>query len=721
MKKIIALLFLLCFLSISTASEIFRVSLRDLNLQLSDIIDNMADYCDIPSKSNLEFLDEVTDNLGFSHLRYQQYYDGIKVEHAIIQVHVKDGIVQSMSGKVMKTAPLSCMNRNMIEVQDSNIMYIKVGDEYRLAKKIEKDSFLLYTDIETGEELKRIPLSFSAVANGKAETMYSGWQEMTTYEHEGNYYLMDETRGIITLDATGVVRPHAVHPELLPDTIKTAIQEKPGMEIEIISDWIKKEGTLYIQSCKPYSNTLNTWNLQQEKLIFSSIVINQILDSEWCGSLDNPDIYIKVYKDSECVHISQVADDITNKTLPITFAINMNLLDSNYMLEIYDEDLDGDDLAATLSINDLKNSGEYKLKNKNISITVNMQAYANDNMAYDAHWGMQKTYDYFLNTFQRASYDNKNSIIYQLINPEKTSLLGMAEVINNAAAYNKYFYFMYYGRGDGETFLPLVSLDIIAHEFTHLVTANNRDANEKGLVYQGESGALNESFSDIFATCVEYNANETTSDWTIGEDICIDDPYTRDLSNPNVCYEYGKLTPCPDTYLGEYYVDPTDITNDQGGVHTNSGIQNFWFYLLCMGGEGTNDNGNSYKVEGIGLKKAEQIAYRNLIHYLPSDATFEDARFGSIEACKDLYPENPSYLESVINAWYAVGVGNEYITSANDIYDKESFIIKNGRVECNKDYKIYDLMGRDVTNLNGGLKGFYIIRIGESISKVYIK
>lgn len=721
MKKIITTSVMICLLITSMASEHFRLNLREQNIQLNEFVSNLQYYCQIPEKSSLLLLDKVTDDLGIEHLRYQQYYNKIKIEHAILQIHAKDNIVQSMSGWVMKSEPELNLNRTLSDKQDENTMYIKVGDKYRIARKLTKGSYYVYIDIETGDELNRIPLFNYANVQGKAETMYSGWQEMTTYEHEGNYYLMDETRGIITLDATGVVRPHAAHPELLPDTIKTAIQENPEMEIEIISDWVKKEGTLYIQSCKPYSNTLNTWNIQQEKLIFSSIVINQILDSEWCGSLDNPDIYIKVYKDSKCVHISQVADDITNKTLPITFAINMNLLDSNYMLEIYDEDLDGDDLAATLSINDFKKSGEYKLKNKNISITVNMQAYANDNMAYDAHWGVQKTYDYFLNTFQRASYDNKNSIIYQLINPEKTSLLGMAEVINNAAAYNKYFYFMYYGRGDGVVYRPLVSLDIIAHEFTHLVTANNRDANEKGLVYQGESGALNESFSDIFATCVENYANDETTDWTIAEDICINIPYTRDMSNPNVSYESGKLNPCPDTYFGEYYVDPTDTEKDQGGVHTNSGVQNFWFYLLCEGGQGFNDRGDAYKVKGIGIKNAEQIAYRNLMHYLPTDATFHDARFGSIEACMDLFPNNQSFVESVINAWYAVGVGEDSVTDVDDINEEGRINVIEGHVCCDEDFKIYDMMGRDVTSLNGTLNGVYIIKIGSSITKVYIK
>ena len=79
------------------------------------------------------------------------------------------------------------------------------------------------------------------------------------------------------------------------------------------------------------------------------------------------------------------------------------------------------------------------------------------------------------------------------------------------------------------------------------------------------------------------------------------------MENPNIAF-------CPDTYGGTYWINPGGP--DLGGVHTNSSVQNFWFYLLSVGGTGVNDNGDSYSVTGIGIDDAAKIAYRNLTVYL---------------------------------------------------------------------------------------------------------
>ena len=131
---------------------------------------------------------------------------------------------------------------------------------------------------------------------------------------------------------------------------------------------------------------------------------------------------------------------------------------------------------------------------------------------------------------------------------------------------------MYYGYGDGAYMNPVVSLDIMAHEFTHLVTSQNGNG---GLDYLNESGALNESFSDIMAMGVKKYTYGSTN-WTIGEDVMIAEPYLRSMKNPKSAGQpdtYGKGTWLPSTST------PND-DNDKGGVHTNSGVQNFWFYRL---------------------------------------------------------------------------------------------------------------------------------------------
>ena len=91
-------------------------------------------------------------------------------------------------------------------------------------------------------------------------------------------------------------------------------------------------------------------------------------------------------------------------------------------------------------------------------------------------------------------------------------------------------------------------------------------------------------------------------------------------------------------------------------MHTNSGVQNHWFYLLSEGGSGVNDNGYVYNVEGIGLDHAEQIAYRNLTVYLMPGSQYFDAREGSMNAAIDLFGNDSPELQSVVDAWNAVGV-----------------------------------------------------------------
>jgi len=196
------------------------------------------------------------------------------------------------------------------------------------------------------------------------------------------------------------------------------------------------------------------------------------------------------------------------------------------------------------------------------------------------------------------------------------------------------------------------TLDIVAHELTHGVTSTSA-----GLVYQSESGALNESFSDIFGAAVEryveLSAPGTyTLDWLMGEDRS--GGAIRSLSNPNLYND-------PDTYNGTHYRATVGCTpsssNDYCGVHTNSGVQNFWFYLLVSGGSGTNDNGQAYSVSGLGWTRASRIAYRNLTVYLTSSSTFNDARNGAIQAAADLYGNGSNEMTQVANAWHAVGVG----------------------------------------------------------------
>jgi len=268
---------------------------------------------------------------------------------------------------------------------------------------------------------------------------------------------------------------------------------------------------------------------------------------------------------------------------------------------------------------------------------------ANDAYATDAHWGAEMTYDYYLNQHGRNSIDGNG--------------FRLDSYVHHDDNYANAFWDgqrMTYGDGNGNN-SPFTPLDIAGHEITHGLTGMTAS-----LVYQDEAGALNESFSDIFGASIEYVARPAQSNWNMGEDL--GGTGLRNMADP-------KSKGDPDTYFGTNWAPLGGA--DNGGVHTNSGVQNFWFVLLTDGGTGTNDNGDAYTVNGLGLTKAAQIAFRNLTVYLTSNANYDDARFYAIQAAVDLFGACSPEVASVTNAWYAVGVGQEYSPNAVASFEAE--------------------------------------------------
>ncbi len=258
-----------------------------------------------------------------------------------------------------------------------------------------------------------------------------------------------------------------------------------------------------------------------------------------------------------------------------------------------------------------------------------------DNAAFDVHLGLQNTYDYFKNVLGRNSYDNNNS--------------KMKAYVHYSTNYVNAFWDgsrMTYGDGNGTTFDPLTSQDVTSHELGHGVcqfTAN--------LVYSNQSGALNEAFSDIWGACVEFAYFPNKKTWYVGDDFDLAaNKGFRNMANPN---EFGH----PDTYLGTYWYTGTA---DNGGVHKNSGVLNYCFYLLTTGGSGTNDIGSVFNVAGLGITDAAKIFYRAESVYMTSSTNYAGARTACIQAAKDLYGVGSAQEISTTNAFYAVGVGAAY-------------------------------------------------------------
>jgi len=257
--------------------------------------------------------------------------------------------------------------------------------------------------------------------------------------------------------------------------------------------------------------------------------------------------------------------------------------------------------------------------------------------AADAHFGAAQTWDYYLNTYGRRGIDGNGFPI--------VSRVHYGSNYNNAFWNGKN---MTYGDGDNFVFSPLVSLDVAGHEITHGLTEFTAD-----LIYANESGASNESFSDIFGAAVEFYTGERAGrqpDYLVGEDIfLIPDavPGFRNMQDPLEDND-------PDHYSIRLYPDCHPAGNNDGcGVHSNSGIQNNAFYLLSEGG--TNRT-SGLKVKGIGHAKAEAIFYRALTSYLFPSATFSDVRAACLSAAADLYGGRSPEYRSTEQAWTAVGV-----------------------------------------------------------------
>ncbi len=275
-----------------------------------------------------------------------------------------------------------------------------------------------------------------------------------------------------------------------------------------------------------------------------------------------------------------------------------------------------------------------------------------DNVAGDAHVGAQATYDYWKAVHGRNSYDNAGAKIKSYVHFDDTpgDGVGFENAYWNGSV-------MTYGDG-ASRFRPLTALDVCGHEIGHAVC--EKTAN---LTYANESGAMNEGLSDIWGASIEAYAVaslgftsggvKAKSTWLIGEEIDKAQAALRSMSDP-------KSLGQPAYYKGQYWVATTTApsnANDQGGVHTNSGVLNHWYYILAVGKSGTNEGGGVYSVTGVGLDAAAKITFRMESVYMTASSTYAQARTYAIQAATDLYGAGSAQVTAVTDAWFAVGVG----------------------------------------------------------------
>jgi Zn-dependent metalloprotease len=260
--------------------------------------------------------------------------------------------------------------------------------------------------------------------------------------------------------------------------------------------------------------------------------------------------------------------------------------------------------------------------------------------AADAHYGHAATYDFYKNVFGRQGvYDNE---------------IGVHSRVHYGKGYNNAFWRagnIFYGDGDGTKILPLTSLEVAAHEFSHGVIEATAD-----LIYYGESGGLNEATSDIMAILVDYNATNRgfyNPNYLLGDQLFIQPgSFFRSMFKPS---SDGRSYDCYCSSIGS--VD----------VHYSSGVANHFFYLLAEGTwQGTpsptcepgdcREATGTKTLTGIGRDKAGKIWYRALTRYFLPFSNYADARLGTIKAASFLFGSTSKELKAVKDAWTAVNV-----------------------------------------------------------------
>ncbi len=256
-----------------------------------------------------------------------------------------------------------------------------------------------------------------------------------------------------------------------------------------------------------------------------------------------------------------------------------------------------------------------------------------DNAVNQAYDGLGDTFDFYLAAYQRNSIDNAG--------------LALTASVHFGRKYDNAFWNgqqMVFGDGDGVIFNNFTSsIDVIGHELTHGVTGS-----EANLTYQGQSGALNESVSDVFGSLVkQYTLKQAASkaDWLIGAGLLapgIKGVALRSMEAPGTAYDDPTLGKDPQPADMAHYVN---TAQDNGGVHINSGIPNHAFYLVA-----TSLGENAWE-------KAGKIWYDTVCdHNLRPSASFSAFAGLTARHAAMLYGSGSVERKAVLDAWKQVGV-----------------------------------------------------------------
>jgi len=242
------------------------------------------------------------------------------------------------------------------------------------------------------------------------------------------------------------------------------------------------------------------------------------------------------------------------------------------------------------------------------------------------------TYGFYKKIFERNSIDTRG--------------MKLDSTVHYGEDYNNAFWNgtqMVYGDGDGEIFQRFTkSIDVVGHELSHGVTQY-----EAALEYEGQSGALNESFSDVFGSLIKQytlKQNVDKADWLIGAGLFtskVKGIALRSMKEPGTAYNDPTIGKDPQPgHMRDYF----KTSNDNGGVHINSGIPNHAFYLTAM------------EIGGYAWERAGLIWYVTLTEKLRENSDFQKAAGFTVEVAANLYGKGSKEQNAVQKAWELVGI-----------------------------------------------------------------
>lgn len=689
--------------------------------------------CALVPGATPRYFGQGTDDYGNVHVKY--YIENEKGQETYFQIFLHfhpDGTLYYINGVLplvdlsaqakhqsarkkipAERASLIAMGNTTSEVSQTVVTY---KGEPRYAYMVKNPGSLkdVYVDVYSGEVLYTIPhiVSFSPWSdvhgtnvNVQGNTMFNGMQQMDVMQTTDGYILRDPVRNIITVDATGKYKdlPKEEFPEpvnqllMLASSSDDFVYNDEQLQTSQYATAVRSISLRYTPKAPaegmPSSTSIRAYYFDEDDNTLGEIF-----------NIDNATWTENAAGEYEC-----------KVSLPEPATVD--LLHTHHTVEFW---IDGEKYA----FDDIICAGEdfYLTYKEDSGLSLGfLFDIATDAMqpALDIHWSIQKAYDMYDTYFGVKGSDGEGCQLVNIVNPsnnvpfiDDNSLPYNACALTGALPdpYDNKTFYMFYGMGGViADYKPLVELPVIAHEYTHTVTGGSGS----GLMHQNESGALDEATADCMAMVVEDFALGQPS-WMMGRQTAIFGANLRDMKDPwySGCVD-GKIkeqTAQPKYYGGRYWFDyNADPKTDGGGVHTNNGVFNYLFYLLCEGAYNiTNEVGQTHTIEPIGMHAMKDIVFHSMVFYNSAQCDYAEIADNLMIAVEDIAQQDESSIkklqEKMAVAYQHVGMKTNFdptgiTTVASDVKSPYS--------------GTYNLFGMPV---DGSYKGV-VIKNGKKVLK----